>query len=64
MGYFILSILLIFFFVGWLKWKISTRALVYYITKKGYTPPSDSEMKACTAYVVRKMLHQKDQTEL
>lgn len=64
MGYFILSILLACFVVGWIKWKISTRSLVYYIAKKGYTPPSDSEAKACTAYVVRKMLHQKDQTEL
>lgn len=64
MGYFILSILLACFVVGWIKWKISTLSLVYYIEKKGHTPPSDSEMKACAAYVVRKMLHQKDQTEL
>lgn len=64
MGYFILSTLLICFVVGWLKWKISTLSLSYYIIKKGYTPPSDSETKACTAYVIRKMLHQKDQTEL
>ena len=64
MGYFILSALLICFVVGWLKWKVSTRALVYYIIKKDGTPPSDSEMRACSAYVIRKMLHQKDQTEL
>ena len=62
MGYFILSALLACCALGWLKWKISTRAVVYYVLKKGYTPPSGEEMKACSIYVIKKMLHLKDRT--
>lgn len=41
--------------IGWLKRYISTLALLYYIEKKGYTYPSDSEIKECTQWVVNKL---------
>lgn len=42
--------------VGWLKWKISTLAMIYYIEKKGYTQPSKKEMAECTRYVAEHLL--------
>lgn len=50
-----LSVCLVAATISWLKWKISTRALIYYISKKEYTPPSDKEMKVCTEYVAQEM---------
>lgn len=41
--------------IGWVKGYISTLALLYYIKKKGYTYPSDSEIKECTQWVVKKL---------
>lgn len=42
--------------LGWLVRSVSTMAMSYYIFKKGYTPPSDDEMKECTQYVVKHLL--------
>lgn len=44
------SILCLFYWVG-------SAALAKYIKDKGYTPPSDEEMKACCAYVWKKIFH-------
>lgn len=52
----ILIIACIIFAYGWLKNKIGLLTLTAYITKKGYTPPSDEETKACTDYVVKNLL--------
>jgi len=41
--------------VGWLARYISTAAMLYYIEKKGYIPPNDSEIKECTQWVVKQM---------
>lgn len=41
---------------GYLKWKIAALALSAYIAKKGYEPPGDAEQKACTEYVIKKLL--------
>lgn len=42
--------------VGWMIRYISTAAMLYYIEKKGYIPPNDSEIKECTRWVVKQML--------
>lgn len=41
--------------VNWLKWKVSTMAMVYYIQKNGYKLPSEQEMKECTQFVVKNL---------
>ena len=37
--------------VGWIKWRIATMSLVYYIEKNQYKQPDDAEMAECTGYV-------------
>lgn len=39
--------------IGWMVWYVSSLSMTYYIEKKGYTQPSEEEMKECTLYVVR-----------
>ena len=41
--------------IGWLSRYISTCAMIYYIEKKGYTQPSDSEIKECTLWATKKI---------
>ena len=41
--------------IGWLKYYISTCALVYFIQRKGYTPPNDEEIQECTRWVAEKI---------
>lgn len=41
---------------GWLVSWVASAALAKYIKDKGYTPPSDEEMKACCTYVWKKLL--------
>lgn len=43
--------------IGWLVYWVGAAALAKYMLDKGYTPPSDEEMKACCMYVWRKLLH-------
>lgn len=38
---------------GWIKWKVATLAIVYYIEKKQYRQPSEKDMKECTDFVVK-----------
>ena len=40
--------------LGWLTQHISVLALVYYLTKKGYAQPTDSELKECTSWAAKK----------
>ena len=40
----------------WLKWKIATLSLAYYIEKNQYKQPSDDELKECTGFVVRSII--------
>lgn len=42
--------------IGYLKYCVTTRALVKYMQNKNYTPPSDAETAACVTWVVKKML--------
>lgn len=42
---------------GWLICRVTTMALIKYLSDKGYTPPSDEETKACCKYALRKLLH-------
>lgn len=45
----------IVFAIGWLKYKVSSRAMIYYIEKKGYKQPNNDEIAKCTQEVVRHM---------
>lgn len=40
------------FGINWIGTRIGAEALVYYMEKKGYTPPTDKEVEECTRYVV------------
>ena len=53
----ILTITTIISALGWLNYWVGSAALAKYILDKGYTPPSDDEMKACCTYVWKKLFH-------
>ena len=57
MGYLIFGISTTTCALGWLVCKVGTMALVKYLMDKGYKLPSDEELKSCTLYVWKKMLH-------
>ena len=57
MGYLILGISTTICALGWLVCKVGTMALVKYLMDKGCKLPSDEELKSCTLYVWKKMLH-------
>lgn len=39
--------------IGWYVYFLSTEALVYYMKKKGYTPPTEAETKECIRQVIK-----------
>lgn len=39
----------------WIKWKIVSLALIYYMNKRQYEWPNDDEMKSCTDFVTKNM---------
>ncbi len=45
--------------IGWIAYWAGSAALVKYMMDKGYKPPSDDEMKECSLYVWKKILHVK-----
>lgn len=51
----ILAIMILACAVNWLKWKISTLSMIYYMEIKGYRQPSKEEMAACTQEVMKHM---------
>lgn len=44
--------------IGWLSRYVSTLSVIYYMEKKQYPLPTDSELKECTAWVVKHLLKQ------
>lgn len=52
----ILIVLLLICAFGWFKWYVGATAFVMCTLKKGYTPPSEAEMKACAVEVAMSML--------
>lgn len=40
----------------WMKWKVATLSLAYYIEKNQYRQPSGDDIKECTGFVVRNMI--------
>lgn len=54
MGYLILALLSIVGDIGWLTGRISTIALLEWIAKKGYEPPTEQELNDC----VRSAVHE------
>jgi len=47
----------IFFAVHWITCWAAAAALVKYMFKKGYTPPSEQETKTCIREVFLEMFH-------
>ncbi len=43
--------------VGWLCYWVGGAALAKYMMDKGYTFPSDEELKECNTYVLKKIFH-------
>lgn len=41
--------------IGWLKTNIGLHAVILYLLSKGYTPPTDTELRACCEVVVKRM---------
>lgn len=39
--------------VKWIKWKVSTLALIYYNEQNQYKHPTNEEMKECIGFVVK-----------
>lgn len=60
----ILVVLLLVCALGWLNQYVSTAALIMCILEKGYTPPSEAEMKACAAEVWKRVLKIKSKNDL
>lgn len=52
----ILSLLLIITIAKWIKWRVSTLSMIYYIEKSGYKQPSDQEIADCARYVTSHFL--------
>lgn len=46
----------VLFAIGYLKWKVSTLALIYYMEKNRYKLPNEEKIKECTGFVVKNMI--------
>lgn len=55
-GHIIVIILLCIVASRWLKWKILTLSIIYYLEKNQYKQPDQRELKVCTDFVVRNMI--------
>lgn len=53
---FIFLTVAVFFAIRYLKWKILTLTLIYYMEKNRHKVPSEEEMKECTGFVVKNMI--------
>lgn len=56
MGMVAMIFVTIFCVSKWMKWKVATLSLAYYIEKNQYKQPSDDELKKCIDFVVRNMI--------
>lgn len=56
MAYVILSIALGIALFGWIKNRIAALSLCYFMLIKNYPPPTDEEMRASSAYVLRHLV--------
>lgn len=50
----VLLIIAVICAVNWLKWKVSTMAMLYYMEKNRYKLPNAEESEECTEFVVRR----------
>ncbi len=55
-GYILAGTLLFFSLIQWIKWKIVSLSLLYYIEKNQYKQPNQEEMKVCTDFVTKNMV--------
>lgn len=40
---------------NWIKWKVATMSLIYYIEKNQYKTPDENDMKECTGFIVKNL---------
>lgn len=59
MAVWIIGFIAVLFLVLYLKWRIATLSIIYYIQKKGYAQPSDDEMAECSQWVIKKVFTRK-----
>ncbi len=50
----VLLIIAVICAVNWLKWKVSTMAMIYYMEKNRYKLPNAEEVGECTEFVARR----------
>ena len=60
LGYIVLTLLACACAIGWLVYWAACATLIKYMEKKGVPTPTDEEIRKCSAYVWRKLLHIKN----
>lgn len=51
-----MAVAIIVCLIGWFNRYVNTCALIYYMTEKKYTLPTENELKECTLYVVKHLI--------
>lgn len=51
----VLGVVAVICAAGWLISQLSIKIILCYMKEKGYTPPTDSELKACSRKVTKAM---------
>ncbi len=59
---FVWTVAIIVCVIGWVKNHVGLLVICYYMQTKGYTPPSEEEMKACSTAVIKRLLGRKGRT--
>lgn len=52
----ILIILTVASLIGWVRWKLSTRAIIYWLLEKRNIEPDVDEIRECTQIVIKKSI--------
>lgn len=52
----VLGTIAVFSTVKWLKWRMVSLSLIYYITKSGYALPTKKDMEERTRFVINNTL--------
>lgn len=55
----VITVLFLISIVGYIKYRISTLVLSYYLLDKKGTVPTEEELEQCTKYVVSRMFKRK-----
>lgn len=52
----ILIILTVASLIGWVRWKLSTRAIIYWLLEKRKIEPDVDEIRECTQIVIKRSI--------